>query len=251
MLKEPRGTTICIRDRSDQLCFVYAGADRGVMINPAVFLDSTGLFDQNLVIVQDRWNAYYQCGVSPELSSFDALLEWQHEFRASLSHVTRVFCVGACMGGYAAIAFGHLLRVEEVWAFGAVTLLPDGVDRRRAQAHADLTARIAASRASAAADDRPAPGPLPALGEVPADRADLSLALRHSNGVTRYNLFFHEQHHAHAEAARRLAACENVSLRPQPGDAYNIVQTLLDQALLRVVMIPHRSTEHVRDGPRR
>jgi hypothetical protein len=208
------------------LYFLYAGADRGVMINPAVFLTETGLFDQNLVIVQDRWNAYYQCGVSPELSSFEALLAWQQQVREAMTHIRRVFCVGACMGGYAAILFGHLLRVEEVWAFGAVTQLPEGVDRRCARARAEL--------------DGARPSEAGAPWAIAPNRADLGMALQPSNGVTRYNLFFHEQYHAHADAARHLASHENVILRPRSGDAYNIVQTLYDQALLPVVMAPHR-----------
>jgi hypothetical protein len=232
---DPKGITVRLREDSDELYFIYSGADRGVMINPAVLLYETGLFERNLVIAHDPWNAYYDCGVSRDVDSFDAMLEWQRTLCASLTHVRRLFCVGACMGGYAALAFGHLLCVEEVWAFGAVTVLPDGVDLRRARARAELAGRVSSAATAVATaecvDDVP---------ELPPERSDLRLALQRSNGVTRYNLFFSEGHEAHAKAARHLADCDNVCLRPQPGDEYNVLQQLLDRALLPSVFVPRQ-----------
>jgi hypothetical protein len=84
--------------------------------------------------------------------------------------------------------------------------------------------------------------PFPAMYNIPAARADLSIALKRSNGVTQYNLFYHEEYRNHAEAARHVASCENVKLWPQPGEQYNVVQTLFDRALLSAVMAPHKST---------
>jgi hypothetical protein len=142
------------------------------------------------------------------------------------------------MGGYAALAFGHLLQVEEVWAFGAVTVLPDGVDRRRALARAELAGRIPSAAAAATAT-----ATIECVDEVPTlspEQSDLRLALQRSNGVTRYNLFFSEGHQVHAQAARHLADCDNVCLRPQPGSEYNVLQQLLDRSLLPSVIVPRQ-----------
>jgi len=65
---EPKGITVRIREDSDQLYFVYSGGNRGMMINPAVLLYESGLFERNLLLAHDRWNAYYQCGVSRDLA---------------------------------------------------------------------------------------------------------------------------------------------------------------------------------------
>jgi hypothetical protein len=201
----PRGTIVFVRPACDQLIFVYTGWERGLQVDPIQFFNRTRLLERNVVIFQDRRRAFYQKGVSSSLDSFDALLRWQIEFRASLPHVRRVFCLGTSTGGFAALLAGHLLGVDHVWAFGPMTMLPPARTRRD-------------------------------LHEVAPARGDLQLALQVGNDKTTYGVYYNARYKRDVTAAMRLATCPRVTLCPQPGDDHNVVKTLLDLGKLETLL---------------
>ena len=249
IFREPKGILTNICEQSDQLYFVYTGSARGLMINPAIFLEKTELWKRNLIILQDPWTVFYQLGISDEVNSFEAFLQWHDHARNPLTHVKRVFCLGPCMGGYAALAFGHLLAVEEVWAFSPVTLLPDRLAPRTPDVVAPQSGVLSTladtgssnTSGTAIAGTKGVTSGAPSVVEIPAERRDLSLALKTGNGVTRYNVFYNETSERDTDEAMRIADCENVKLWPQPGEGHDVVQTLLDLDLLSSTVLPHNS----------
>jgi hypothetical protein len=237
--RQPRGPIARVREDSNELFIVYLGTHRGIMINPAIFLSETGLLHRNLLILHDPWRVFYQCGISLEVDSFDALLEWQRRYVLRLRHVERIFCVGVSAGGYAALAFGHLLAVEEVWAFAPLTVLPTLTHVQMQREAANRSRSFVNGGVAAGAGSLVVP-------EIPADRADLELKLKRSNGVTRYNIFYNDSCSFDAESASHVAACDNVHLFPQSGKAvHNVVETLFEQERLSTIVVPHRPRGNV------
>ncbi len=202
-----KGAIVLIRENSDQLFYVYTGDARGLMINPILFLNRTRLLERNIVIFQDRYDAFYQRGISPEVNSFEAFFNWQVAFRERLSHVRRLFCLGTSAGGYAALAFGRLLKAQEVWAFGPQTNLDS---RKYRRSLAGLS--------------------------VPRERMDLALMLGTSNGKTTYNVYFNERRREDAAAAQRIAQCEGVRLWPKPGKGHDVLSVMFEHDRLATLL---------------
>ncbi len=173
------------------------------MLDPRQFFQQTRLIERNVVFLRDDGCSYYQRGV-PSLESFDTLLGWHHELRDSMPYVQRLFCLGTSMGAYAAILFGHLLKVEQVWAFAPPT-------SRLPQALVDEL-------------------------DLPPARADLESLLAQPNGVTRFHVHFNEGCARDARTAARLAQFEGVTLHPQQGGDHNVVHTLMERGLLRELL---------------
>ena len=204
---KPKGAIVFVREESDQLAYVYTGGARGLMINPILFLNRTRLLERNVVIFQDKYSAFYQRGISSQLSTFEDFLDWQIAFRERLSHVRRVFCLGTSAGAYAALLFGRLLEAEEVWAFGAPTEIDQSSQER---AFAGLS--------------------------IPPERLDLAHLLGKPNGKTIYNLYFNEGCAGDAAAAQRVAGCEGVRLWPQPGNEHDVLSVMFQQGWLGTLL---------------
>jgi len=168
------------------------------MINAGQFLERTDLLNKNFVLFRDHRRAYYQRGLTSQLQSFSAFLEWHDALASSLHHVRKRYCVGTSMGAYAAIQFGHLLVVDSVWAFGGQTLIP-----------------------SSYAEDGSG-----------SERCDLAVLLSKWNGKTRFKLYYNWSHEPDRCAAERLRSCGGVALYPQEGDGHFVVATLIANGVL-------------------
>jgi hypothetical protein len=204
---KPRGAIVFIREESDQLSYVYTGGARGLMINPILFLNRTRLLERNVVIFQDRYGACYQQGISPQLNTFEAFLDWQIAFRARLPHVRRLFCLGTSAGAYAALLFGRLLEAEEVWAFGP----PTDIDQ---PSHQQMLGDLS----------------------VPRERRDLAQLLGSPNGKTIYNVYFNEGCAEDAAAAQRISHCDGVRLWPQPGKTHDVLSVMFENDRLATLL---------------
>jgi hypothetical protein len=112
-----------VRPRSDQLFFLFQGYRPDLTQDKPTFIRDSGLVERNFVVLRDRSRRRYQFGISDELPSIPAVVRWQREYAAGLSHVRRLFCLGTSYGAYAALVCGHLLGVETVWAFAPQTFL--------------------------------------------------------------------------------------------------------------------------------
>jgi hypothetical protein len=198
-----QGVPTLLHQESNQLFYVYTGKRGRLMGSPVGFMTQTRLLERNVVFLSDPHGSFYADGVSADLDDYDKVVAWQRDLRRELTHVERSFCLGTSMGGYAALLFGYLLEVEEVWAFSPLTIPTADVCRR-----------------------------------VPPERADLAVLLRTPNGRTRYNVYYNQNWGADAIAAGSLAECEGVRLCPQEGEGHNVVQTLLERRLLGELIVP-------------
>ncbi|MBU8547287.1 MULTISPECIES: tetratricopeptide repeat protein [Roseomonadaceae] len=77
------------------------------------------------VYVRDPFDCWFQRGVGKGVDSPEALVEHLSRVLARLRPLRRV-TMGSSMGGYAALLFGHLLRVDSVFAMSPQTI----IDRR-------------------------------------------------------------------------------------------------------------------------
>lgn len=115
------------RKNCSQLFFVY-GALMGKIegMTPMSFLQKSGLFDRNVTFVRDPHSVYFDKGVSDQIPTLDAVLDWHKDHLAANPHVKEVYCLGNSFGGWAALFFGYMLGVDKVWA-----LAPAGVWGRK------------------------------------------------------------------------------------------------------------------------
>ena len=129
------GNIACLtRPACSQLFFVYAGA-QGMLegMGPMTFLQKSGISDRNVAFIRDPHACFFDKGVSAEIPTLDALIDWHQAHIAAHPHVTEVYCVGNSFGGWAALFFGYMLAVKKVWALApggewGRTLLMDLMD---------------------------------------------------------------------------------------------------------------------------
>ncbi len=105
------------RPRCGQLFFVYAGG-LGMIegMGPMAFLQKSGISDRNVAFVRDPETYYFEHGVSQELPSLDAVLDWHFQHIKANPHVREVYCIGNSFGGWSALFFGYMLAAKKVWA---------------------------------------------------------------------------------------------------------------------------------------
>ena len=184
-------TAMCVNLASDELFFIFAAAGTTAGATSREFLKRTRLLERNVVMLRDRRNAYYLEGISDDLPTCATLVGWLRQTRERMSHVRRCYCIGSCMGGYAAIWFGHYLDADVVWSFSPLTKAPPTVMGAETAGH------------------------------------DLRQLLMESRGPTEFNIYFSAALQSDVEAAERLALLPNVRLHPQPGCNHQVLETMI------------------------
>ena len=86
------------------------------------FLKLTRDYDCSRVFCRDTERVWYHLGTGGGVNSIPALKEKLAGLILELQP-SKVSCLGASTGGFAAILFGHLLKVDTVHAFGPQTFL--------------------------------------------------------------------------------------------------------------------------------
>jgi hypothetical protein len=203
------GILTLVREDCDQLWFVYAGYRGNLSVDALTFLSRARLFERNLAFFRDSGGDFYQGGVSESVSSFSALLEWHRGFLRTLSHVRRVFCLGTSMGAVAALIFGRLLGVEQVWAFAPPTTR---LDQHMVRAPLDL----------------------------PDEQADLAQLLAPPGGRTIFDVYYNAGHHPDEPAALRLSGCPGVRLHACDGVGHDVVSPMIRSGVIESLLPPPR-----------
>jgi hypothetical protein len=103
-----------------QMFFIYPGRANRVE-NFLNLIQKTGLSNRNLVLIRDFHAANYSQGVSPEIPTLDALLDWHVAHLKSHPRVTEFHMIGNSSGGYGAMLFGYLLGAQKVFVFAPRT----------------------------------------------------------------------------------------------------------------------------------
>jgi len=116
--KNSDGNIVCLnRPNCTQVFFVYAGAHGMVEgMGPMTFLQKSGISDRNIVFLRDPHACFFDRGVSEEIPTLDAVLDWHNDYFAANPHITEVYAVGNSFGGWAALFFGYILGFRKVWS---------------------------------------------------------------------------------------------------------------------------------------
>jgi hypothetical protein len=199
------GIITLTREDSEQLCLVYAAFRGNMSVDALTFFTRARLLERNVAFFRDAGGDFYQGGVSESVASFTALLDWQRGFLQTLPHVRRIFCLGTSMGAVAALIFGRLLDVEEVWAF------------------APPTTRLEAQMVRAPLD-------------LPEDQADLARLLAAPGGRTIFNVYYNAGHAPDARAALRLSGCPGVRLHARDGVGHDVVSPMIRSGLIETLL---------------
>jgi len=199
-LKDRQATVVREQPSCRQLFYTFQGRGMRIMMHPMEFLRETGLIRRNLVMLRDHAGFFYHAGLSEEIPSFEATLEWLEKHRAERSFIRETYCLGSSAGGYAAILFGHYLKADRVYAFAPQTEIDLEVLAR-------MTGRDDTSR-------------------IPEPHRDLRLLLGEGNGHTKYEIYFSEDHATDRRFAEQISGCPNVTIHPQPGEVHGVVHTM-------------------------
>lgn len=210
--KEQHALVAWKRESSPRMFYVFQGRRQRLMMEPLTFIRATGLIDVNLVLLRDYHQFFYHGGITSELQDVDAIRGRLETCRTEWPHVKQAFCLGSSMGGYAAILFGHYLKVDEVYAFAPQTLID-------LQLLSQVTRRKDTWR-------------------FPEPHRDLALLLASHNGITRYKVFYCVGHAKDRAFAERIRHCPGVELCPQPGDHHTVVEAMNAEGRLHEVFAP-------------
>lgn len=138
---------------SDELAVVFAGRPdppakptthglpgmhEPATYSPFAFVSAARLLERNLLLFVDySWDDYRRFSAPDvgDFASLTALLDWIVEWRANLSHVSRVVCFGVCSGAGPAVIAGQRLGADLVVSLGL--LARDVIDVRAAWVPAD------------------------------------------------------------------------------------------------------------------
>lgn len=183
-------------------------------MDPLKFAKSAGIWKRNLVMFRDPDRSCYH-GNNIDIH---AEIEWQRKYREDCTHVKELYCTGTSAGGYASILFGHHLRADEVFAFGAYTRI-------------DLDSIL---------NDPKMPNKSIDQNAFPEAHLDLAKLLSDWNGKTRYTLIYAEGCSTDREQAEHIAHCPGVTLHPVTGDNHNIFESVDPDVLLKSIFPPVR-----------
>jgi hypothetical protein len=203
--------TVCRpKPNCSQLFLVYQGRAGKLFMPPLTFIRVTQIHDRNMILFRDASQADYQRGISSDISSMSAFVDWQRNLIASdFPNTKTLYCVGTSAGAYAALASGFFLRASVVWAFAPLTEITEVYE------------------GSALPDDA-----------ISLRCRDLQALLREGNGVTEYRVFYNEHYETDRKAAERLEKCPGVTLFPQPGEDHPVVLTMDQLGRLRGLLVP-------------
>ena len=100
-----------------RLNIVFSGAHGNLSISPFDFYDMTANLGHSRILVRDPGRHWYQKGIGGGINDFPAMVG---ELRRHIDALgpDRVVVFGNSMGGFASMLAGHLLKADEVHAFG-------------------------------------------------------------------------------------------------------------------------------------
>jgi adenylylsulfate kinase-like enzyme len=204
----PKSKSVVKMERAScsQMALLYGGMDAYIStkgkfsgMSPTDFLRVSGLFGRNLVWIRDPYGENFFKGVSESLNSAEAVAEWTRAYIRSLPHVQQTYGIGYSSGCYGALMFGHMCRLDTVWAFS-----PRGC---RAESGKQ-------------------------------DREWLRDLLKNHNGVTQYRIWYSWKNKRDKAFAELLADCPGVTLHPsrEGGSRHSLIRYLAENNALRSVL---------------
>lgn len=190
----------------DQLFALYTGLAHRMILHPLEFVQRTQLMKRNLLFFRDLHHNMYQRGVAPEVPSLEAFFRYQRRQFERFTWAKQFYCVGSSGGAYAAIASGHVLEADVVWAFSPPTVVPK---KFRSEHH-----------------------------PVASKYLDLAELLRDGNGVTEYRIYYSAGNEHDRKAAKNLEKLPGVKLFPQRGGGHGVIGRLKFNGGLETILPP-------------
>ena len=111
------------------LIIAFGGIAKQLLMPPVEFFRISNSLSYNCIFVRDLKQAWYHLGVGKGLNDFGEVFRRLVREIEALAPKT-IFATGTSAGGYAALAFGHFLGVDEVHAFVPQTFI-DAKNRRQ------------------------------------------------------------------------------------------------------------------------
>ena len=165
------------------------------------YLGKTNIMNRNIMLINDPYGVYYQWGIDPVPNDFESVL---NKIRANLEQVEgikEIYTLGTSMGAYAAIAAGHALSVDGVFAFsGGTAYISDYM-------HMALLFRQT-------------------IIQFGGEYSDLRNLLKDYNGKTTYNLYYGRENYYDSLAADFLKPYEGIMLHPIDTDFHPVSHRL-------------------------
>lgn len=186
-----------------QLMVLFRGADRPrgeeFTGSELTFLKASGLFRRNLLNIRDPYLDNFSRGIGPEAPDAPSLARWIEEYARSLPHVNEVHAIGYSSGSYGALMFGHLCRMQTVWAFSPRTVRPRGYEE--------------------------------AMGRL----RDM---LSNHNGFTQYHILYAAANKRDQEFADWLTGCPGLTVHTfaEYGDSHALIMELAHDGRLREIL---------------
>jgi pimeloyl-ACP methyl ester carboxylesterase len=181
------------------------------------------LLEFSRILCRDEHGIWYHKGLSPETPDYPSSVAWLLEILSELAANTSI-AVGTSSGGYAALLYGHLLRVDSVHAFSPHTCLERG--------HAFETRGLKnADRAELY--DRLEAYPLAAR-----EFFDLAEVLKHHNGKTKFFVHYCSSSERDRIDCERLRGLPGVTVTPHPCKGHNVALHLAKRRLLMDLLKP-------------
>jgi len=115
-----KGVKISEND-SENLLITFGGIRQGIGIPAFEFQKSLDSINSDKIFIRDYEQSWYQLGAKP-YNSFNELYGFL-KTEIDKKKYKKVSIIGNSMGGYAAILFGLLLKVDEVIAFSPQTFI--------------------------------------------------------------------------------------------------------------------------------
>ena len=202
-----------------QLFVMFGGADvrsgskDGDFTNRQLdLIKACGLVRRNLLYIRDPYLDNFFQGISDEVANPDDLAKWITSHAASLPHVSEAHAIGYSSGSYGALMFGHMCRLQTVWAFSPRTIRPTGTE---------------------------------------AAMEHLRGLLSQHNGVTEYHVLYSAQNKRDRAFADVLLDCPNVTMHPytEAGNDHMLMAYLAYTGELREILPKYRAVEHSSAGP--
>jgi pimeloyl-ACP methyl ester carboxylesterase len=211
-------------DSSSRTLLIAFGGMRGqIGMPPFEFFKATGGIPVKRLFVRDLHQAWYHRGIPGHGESLEQAAE---ALRALIAErdVERLVVTGNSAGGYAAAAFGMLLRADVALCFAPQTVLDPAVlaewDDHRWDAQLEALIRD---------------------GIVPQRWIDLGAALQDSDGTTTVAVYFDETLEVDRLHAERLEGIAGVQLHRKQGGAHGVARVMringeLEQVLHDVLL---------------
>lgn len=194
----------------------FGGIYQGMGIPVFEFFNSISDIKCDKIFLRDFNQGWYHKGVDSKLDRLDKITEYLQEI-ISANQYQKICFIGNSMGGYAALLFGSLLKVDRVLAFAPQTFINPflrliNYDRRWAKQISKVYA----------------------FNNKRKEYFDLKKTLsQNQNFKTELNIYYSPEHRLDKKHAERLKNINNVTLHPVEKGGHGVVQTIRNNGQLK------------------